>query len=138
MPSSTTNYGWSKPTVGGDSTSWGTELNSSLDGIDSTVHSVSVTATAALPSATYTPADILTKIKTVDGAGSGLDADLFDGADSNYFTNVSNMATGTLNNNLLSPTVLRNITSGQNSGRITVSTAAPTGGSAGDIWLQYT
>jgi len=32
-----------------------------------------------LPSATYTPADILTKIKTVDGAGSGLDADALDG-----------------------------------------------------------
>ena len=32
-----------------------------------------------LPSATYNPADILTKIKTVDGVGSGLDADLVDG-----------------------------------------------------------
>jgi len=32
-----------------------------------------------LPTATYTPADILTKIKTVDGSGSGLDADLLDG-----------------------------------------------------------
>jgi hypothetical protein len=32
-----------------------------------------------LPSATYTPADILTKIKTVDGTGSGLDADTLDG-----------------------------------------------------------
>lgn len=32
-----------------------------------------------LPTASYTPADILTKIKTVDGSGSGLDADLLDG-----------------------------------------------------------
>lgn len=32
-----------------------------------------------LPSATYTAADILTKIKTVDGLGSGLDADTLDG-----------------------------------------------------------
>lgn len=32
-----------------------------------------------LPKATYTASDILTKIKTVDGAGSGLDADLLDG-----------------------------------------------------------
>lgn len=32
-----------------------------------------------LPKATYTAADILTKIKTVDGAGSGLEADLLDG-----------------------------------------------------------
>jgi hypothetical protein len=33
----------------------------------------------------YTAADVLTKLKTVDGAGSGLDADLFDGLNSNAF-----------------------------------------------------
>jgi hypothetical protein len=32
-----------------------------------------------LPSSSYTAADVLTKIKTVDGTGSGLDADLLDG-----------------------------------------------------------
>lgn len=32
-----------------------------------------------LPKATYTAADILAKIKTVDGSGSGLDADMVDG-----------------------------------------------------------
>jgi hypothetical protein len=32
-----------------------------------------------LATATYTAADVLTKIKTVDGTGSGLDADLLDG-----------------------------------------------------------
>lgn len=35
-----------------------------------------------LPTATYTASDILTKIKTVDGVGSGLDADLLDGLNS--------------------------------------------------------
>lgn len=34
----------------------------------------------------YTANDVLTKIKTVDGTGSGLDADLLDGHDSSYFT----------------------------------------------------
>jgi hypothetical protein len=42
-------------------------------------------ATNALPAASYTAADVLTKIKTVDGAGSGLDADLLDGQSSAYF-----------------------------------------------------
>lgn len=35
-----------------------------------------------LATATYTAADVLTKIKTVDGVGSGLDADLLDGLNS--------------------------------------------------------
>ena len=38
-------------------------------------------ANAALPSSSYTAADVLTKIKTVDGAGSGLDADTVDGVE---------------------------------------------------------
>jgi len=43
------------------------------------------TADAALPAASYTASDVLTKLKTVDGAGSGLDADLLDGNSSAYF-----------------------------------------------------
>ena len=38
-----------------------------------------------LASADYTASDVLTKIKTVDGAGSGLDADLLDGQSSTYY-----------------------------------------------------
>lgn len=39
----------------------------------------SVDATSYLPTSTYTASDILTKLKSVDGTGSGLDADLLDG-----------------------------------------------------------
>lgn len=39
----------------------------------------SVDATAYLPTSTYTASDILTKLKSVDGTGSGLDADTLDG-----------------------------------------------------------
>lgn len=38
-----------------------------------------------LPSASYTAADVLAKLLTVDGAGSGLDADLLDGSSSAAF-----------------------------------------------------
>ena len=38
-----------------------------------------------LPKATYTASDILTKIKTVDGTGSGLDADTVDGYQASDF-----------------------------------------------------
>jgi len=36
-------------------------------------------STYALPKSSYTAADVLAKLKTVDGSGSGLDADLLDG-----------------------------------------------------------
>ena len=38
-----------------------------------------------LNSSSYTAADVLAKLKTVDGSGSGLDADLLDGLDSSKF-----------------------------------------------------
>jgi hypothetical protein len=52
----------------------------------------------------YTAADVLTKIKTVDGAGSGLDADTLDGLNSSFFSNASNISTGTLSTARLSGT----------------------------------
>ena len=41
--------------------------------------------TEKLPTASYTAADVLAKILTVDGSGSGLDADLLDGFSSGAF-----------------------------------------------------
>ena len=46
---------------------------------------------AKLNSSAYTAADVLAKIKTVDGAGSGLDADLLDGQSSAYYRNYNNL-----------------------------------------------
>jgi len=53
---------------------------------------------AKLASSSYTAADVLTKIKTVDGAGSGLDADLLDGISSASFlrSDANDSATGTI------------------------------------------
>ena len=45
----TVNYGWTKPTVGASDDAWGGYLNTDLDGIDATVHSVSGVANAAYP-----------------------------------------------------------------------------------------
>ena len=42
-------------------------------------------AAGYLASSSYTASDVLTKIKTVDGSGSGLDADLLDGINSTGF-----------------------------------------------------
>jgi hypothetical protein len=52
-------------------------------------------AAGYLPSASYTAADVLTKIKTVDGSGSGLDADLLDGQQGSYYAAASHNHNGT-------------------------------------------
>lgn len=54
-----------------------TEINNRISGdnaLNASLTSVSTIANAALPSAAYTAADVLTKIKTVDGINSGIDS----------------------------------------------------------------
>jgi hypothetical protein len=46
-----------------------------------------------LDATSYTASDVLTKIKTVDGSGSGLDADLLDGLDSTDFVRMTTAQT---------------------------------------------
>lgn len=48
-----------------------------------------------LAASSYTAADVLTKIKTVDGSGSGLDADLLDGAHATDFNKIQGNLSGT-------------------------------------------
>lgn len=85
-----------------DVTATAVELNV-LDGITSTVTELNYTdgvtsniqtqLDAKLASSAYTASDVLTKIKTVDGSGSGLDADTLDGQHGSYYldwTNVTN------------------------------------------------
>jgi len=49
-----------------------------------------------LNTSSYTAADVLTKIKTVDGAASGLDADLLDGQHGSYYYSPANAPDPTL------------------------------------------
>lgn len=70
-------------------TATGTELNY-VDGVTSAIQTQ---LDAKLASSGYTAADVLTKIKTVDGAGSGLDADLLDGLSSADFATSSHTHT---------------------------------------------
>jgi len=64
-----------------------------LDGVTSAIQTQ---LDAKLASASYTASDVLTKLLTVDGTGSSLDADLLDGQHANYYavetTRASNAA----------------------------------------------
>lgn len=51
---------------------------------------------------------LLTDIKTVDGASSGLDADLLDGQEGSYYTNASNLASGSVPDARLGNAALKN------------------------------
>lgn len=50
---------------------------------------------AKLDAASYTASDVLSKLLTVDGAGSGIDADTLDGNSSAYFATAAHNHTGT-------------------------------------------
>lgn len=102
----TTNYGWSKPVVNGSDNTWGTLLNAALDDIDTDLAALAATQTAAAE---------LARLLTVDGSGSGLDADTVDGVQANKLLKHAGSYT---------------------SGNITVSTGDPSGGTDGDVHLK--
>lgn len=91
-------------------------------------------ADAALPSSSYTADDVLSKIKTVDGTGSELDADLLDGQEGSYYSNYNN-----LNNTPTIPTKLSQLQNDIGAGggvKITTDSIAPTSPSPGDFWYK--
>ena len=57
-----------------------------------------------------TASEILTAIKTVDGANSGLDADVLDGQHGSYYQNASNLNAGTISDARLPGTISSDIT----------------------------
>jgi hypothetical protein len=143
----TPNYSWIKPEVGGSPDTWGTKLNGTIDSVDAQVKTVSTAAAnaqstanaaqtvaaAALPAASYTALDVRSKLLTVHGQGSGINADLLDDQHGAFYTNASNLSSGTLPVARLPGSALRN---GYGSAVVTVSTNAPTGGADGDVWLR--
>ena len=82
-----------------------------------------------LNAAGYNAADVLSKLKTVDGTNSGLDADLLDGQEGSYYSNASNINNGTLAKERL-PASIDASTSGNAATASKVSGTAPDGGTA--------
>lgn len=83
----------------GDSPSFGNiSVTGTVDGRDVSADGAKLDGIESGATADQTAAEILTAIKTVDGSGSGLDADLLDGLNSSQFlrADASDTTTGTL------------------------------------------
>ena len=72
MPTTTTNYSWNKPVVGGDEDAWGGYLNGNWDALDTLLGGVSQTEFAILDGATVTT----TELNYVDGVTSNIQTQL--------------------------------------------------------------
>ena len=75
-----------------------------------------------LDTATYTAADVLTKLLTVDGSGSGIDADLLDGRNSSTSNTVNTVvhrdSSGNFSAGTITATLVGNVT-GNLTGNVT-------------------
>ena len=71
-------------------------VGGTVDGRDVATDGTKLDGIEASATADQSASEILTAVKTVDGASSGLDADLLDGQEGTYYTNASNISSGTI------------------------------------------
>ena len=85
MPTTTTNYSWNKPTVGGDEDAWGGYLNGNWDSLDTLLGGVSNSELSVLDGLTATTAELnildgvtatATELNYVDGVTSAIQPQL--------------------------------------------------------------
>ncbi len=112
----------SNPNVTTDITTTHNSTNvvvNSSDGTDGTINAATQTLAGVMSAADKTKLDgieagatgdqtaneILTLLNTVDGSGSGLDADLLDGQEGAYYLNASNINAGTIDDTRLPATI---------------------------------
>lgn len=75
-------------------------------GADSKIPTAQIPSLSYVPTTTYTANDVLAKIKTVDGVGSGLDTDFFNGVGlSDFFVKRGSLETNADFNNIVTPGV---------------------------------
>ena len=85
-----------------------------------------------LDTTSYTAADVLTKIKTVDGVGSGLDADLLDGLSSATANTVSTIVARDASGNFSAGTITASLT-GNVTGNVTGTVTGTLSGNATNV-----
>jgi hypothetical protein len=72
MPTTTTNYSWNKPTVGGDEDAWGGYLNGNWDSVDTLLGGVTNAEFSVLSGLTAST----TELNYVDGVTSAIQPQL--------------------------------------------------------------
>jgi hypothetical protein len=85
-----------------------------------------------LDTTSYTAADVLTKIKTVDGVGSGLDADLLDGLSSATANTASTIVARDASGNFSAGTITASLT-GNVTGNVTGTVTGTISGNATNV-----
>lgn len=86
----------------------GITLNGLMNGRDNLIDGAKLDTIETGATADQTASEILELLKTVDGAGSGLNADLLDSHNSDFFTDASNIVAGTLSADRLPPNIFSN------------------------------
>jgi hypothetical protein len=103
-----------------------------IDEVDNNFIALNNDVGTRLLTSTYTATDILTKIKTVDGNGSGLDADLLNGLPSNWTNQQYSIVARDSNGSFAAQTITAATFSGPLTGNVTGNvTGNLTGNSAG-------
>ena len=99
--------------------------------IDANFYNLSTEVDTKLGATGYNAADVLTKIKTVDGAGSGLDADTVDGLNPTTGWTGASGATGFTPSNIVARDALGNFTAATITANLTGNVTGNVTGNAG-------
>lgn len=101
--------------------------------IDANFYNLTTEVDTKLGATGYNAADVLTKIKTVDGAGSGLDADTVDGLNPTTGWTGASGATGFTPSNIVARDALGNFTAGTITANLVGSVTGDISGNAGTV-----
>jgi len=102
--------------------------------VDDNFNNINAQLNAALPAVNYNAADVLVKLKTVDGSGSGLDADLLDGYNSDTAATANTIVLRTANGDINAGTVVATTVLANLTGNVTGNLTGTVTGNATNVY----
>jgi hypothetical protein len=101
--------------------------------VDDNFNNLNTEVGLKLDTSSYTAADILTKLKTVDGLGSGLDADLLDGYNQDTANTVNTLVRRNSKGDIAANTITANGLIGPLTGNVTGNLVGTVTGNATNV-----